>query len=327
MNNKILILLAIVAVSILGISGCKPKATEKPVLRRVRVVLDWTPNTNHAGLYVAKELGYFAKRGLDVQIVQPGENTAEKIVAAGQAQFGVSYQESVTIARSESIPVKSIAAIIQHNTSGFASLARDNITDTKDFEGRRYGSSGWPSELGILREAMRKSGASFDSVQVVSGVTDFFSTIGKDADFEWIYYGWDGVQAELKGIKVNFLPIRLIDPIFDFYTPVLITNERMIASQPELVKAFLAAASQGYQYCIDEPAKAADILVKAVPELDKDQVLASLQYLKKEFKSDAPKWGQQKLEVWQRFSEWMFQNRIIGIGVNPAECFTNEFLP
>ena len=94
-----------------------------------------------------------------------------------------------------------------------------------------------------------------------------------------------------------------------------------------MVKAFLAAASQGYQYCIDEPAKAADILVKAVPELDKDQVLASLQYLKKEFKSDAPKWGQQKLEVWQRFSEWMFQNRIIGIGVNPAECFTNEFLP
>ncbi len=327
MKNKVVILTLLLALLVLGMSSCNRKGKEKTDLRRIRVVLDWTPNTNHSGLYAAQALGYFKEAGLDVQITQPGMNTAEKIVASGQAEFGVSYQESVTIARSESIPVKSIAAVIQHNTSGFASLARDNIVSVRDFEGRRYGSSGWPSELEILKQVMRAADAKSDSVRIVSGVTDFFSTIGKDADFEWIYFGWDGVQAKLKGINLNYLPIRDIDPVFDFYTPVIIANERLINSDPELIRAFLAAASRGYEYCIANPAKAADLLVKAVPELDRALVLASLEYLKTEFKADASKWGWQKAEVWQRFSDWMYEKRIIAIGVPAQEAYTNEFLP
>ena len=106
----------------------------------VQVVLDWFPNTNHTGLYVALEQGYYAEEGLDVEIIQPGEgNTAEQLVASGQVQFGVSYQESVTQARAQDIPIVSLAAVIQHNTSGFASLKEDGIVTVRDFEGKRYG--------------------------------------------------------------------------------------------------------------------------------------------------------------------------------------------
>jgi len=326
MKYKMIITISILILLLCLTTSCKTK--EEPVrLRKVRVVLDWTPNTNHAGIYVAQDLGFFKAQGLDVEIIQPGENTAEKIVAAAQAEFGISYQESVTIARSQSIPIRSIAAVIQHNTSGFASLQSGNINTVNDFEGKKYGSSGWPSELEILKQVMQTEGADFRKVKVISGVYDFFSTIGKDVDFAWIYYGWDGVQAVNRGIGINYLPVREINPLFDFYTPVIIANDLLIHSDPELMRSFLAAVSQGYEYCVEHPDQAADILVKAVPELDKTHVLASLKYLQKEFIADAPKWGMQQAEVWQRFSDWMYQKRIIGLGVKASEAFTNEFLP
>ena len=82
------------------------------------------------------------KQGLDVEIIQPGDNvTAEQMIASGKADFAISAQENVTLARVEGIPVVSVGAIIQHNTSAFASLKKDNMTSPKDFEGKRYG--GW----------------------------------------------------------------------------------------------------------------------------------------------------------------------------------------
>lgn len=102
----------------------------------VTVVLDWYPNTNHTGLYVAKDLGYYEEEGLNVEIVQPSRLTAEQIVASGKAEFGVSYQEAVTLARGEGLPIVSIAAVIQHNTSGFAWLKSEGIKSVKDWEGK-----------------------------------------------------------------------------------------------------------------------------------------------------------------------------------------------
>ncbi len=115
----------ILAVTItLCLFSCKaqtPRQDEKG-LQKVSITLDWTPNTNHTGIYVAKELGYFKEQGLEVDILQPGQNITDQIVATGKSEFGVSYQENVIRARSENIPLVSIAAVIQHNTSGFASL-------------------------------------------------------------------------------------------------------------------------------------------------------------------------------------------------------------
>ena len=164
-------------------------------------------------------------------------------------------------------------------------------------------------------------------VQIVYGITDFFSTIGRDADFAWIYYGWDGVQAKLRGIELNYIPVRDLDPVFDFYTPVLIANDQLLNSDPELVRDFLEATSKGYEYCVQNPESAAEIFWKAVPELDKNLVKASLNYLKAEFISDASQWGLQDFSVWQRFADWMYQKHIIQKSLKAQELFTNEFLP
>ncbi len=113
-------------------------------------MLDWVPNTNHTGLFVAQDSGYFTDAGLRVEIIQPGEVYAEQAVASGAADFGVSFQEQVTLARADGIPIVSIAAILQHNTSAFASRADLEVVGPADWEGLRYGSFGSPFEAPTL---------------------------------------------------------------------------------------------------------------------------------------------------------------------------------
>ncbi|MCF6094242.1 ABC transporter substrate-binding protein [Microaerobacter geothermalis] len=308
------------------------KATEetaKQELQKVTVMLDWFPNTNHSGLYVAKDKGFYEEQGLDVEIVQPGEgSTADQLVAAGKADFGISYQEGVTQARANDIPLVSIAAIIQHNTSAFASLKEAQITSPKDFEGKRYGGWGSPVEEAVLKAVMEKAGADFSKLENVTlGATDFFTSIGRDADFEWIYYGWDGVEAERRGIDLNFIMLKDLDPALDYYTPVIVTNEQHVAEQKDLVKKFMAATAKGYDFAIQNPSEAADILLKNAPELNADLVKASQGWLSEKYQDDAEQWGIQKTQVWERYAQWMYDRQLIPKMIEADKSFTNEFLP
>ncbi len=325
---KTLRILLILLLAVFALSACKKKAVDQaPALQKVGITLDWTPNTNHTGLYVAKELGYFTAAGLDVDILQPGQGVTDQIVATGKSAFGVSYQENVIRARSESIPLVSIAAVIQHNTSGFASLKSANIKTPGDFIGKRYGSWDSPSEQAILKSVMDNVRADFSSVKIISGVYDFFSTIGKDADFEWIYYGWDGVEAKRRGIEFNYIALKDLNPVFDYYTPVIISSETYLAQNPELTAKFMSAVKKGYEFCIAQPDSAASILLKHVPELNAEQVRLSMQYLAKEYQADAPSWGIQKAEVWKRFIDWMYIQRLIPLSVEADKAFSNNYLP
>ena len=134
-------------------------------MEKIQFVLDWTPNTNHTGLYVAKEKGFFKEEGLDVEIMLPGEAGADQLVAAGKAQFGIGAQESLTAARAQDIPIVSIAAILQHNTSGFASLKKDGIESPKDYEGKTYGGWGAPVEQAVISSLMAKEHADANQVE------------------------------------------------------------------------------------------------------------------------------------------------------------------
>ncbi|ADG80960.1 NMT1/THI5 like domain-containing protein [Thermincola ferriacetica] len=320
----------------LVVTGCtksnlseKAGKDKKAALKKVTIMLDWMPNTNHTGLYVAKDKGFYKAQGLDVEIIQPGEGTtADQLVAAGKADFGISYQESVTQARATGIPLVSIAAVIQHNTSAFASLKKDNITSVKDFEGKRYGGWGSPVEEAVLKAIMTKAGADYAKLKNITlGATDFFTSIGKDADIEWIYYGWDGIEAKRRGIELNLLMVKDLDPALDYYTPVIVTNEKHIAEQKELVQKFVKATAQGYEFAIMNPAEAAKILLKNAPELNPELVKASQEWLSKKYQDDAEKWGIQKEEVWNRYARWMYDRQLIPRMIEPQKAFTNEFLP
>ncbi|WP_404358449.1 ABC transporter substrate-binding protein [Cytobacillus firmus] len=300
----------------------------KQELIEVTVVLDWTPNTNHTGLYAAKEKGYFKKEGLDVEIIMPGEAGADQLTASGKADFGVSYQESITEARVQGVPLVSIAAVIQHNTSGFASPAEKNIKSPKDFEGKTYGGWGAPVEKSVIDSLMKKENADADKVSIVNmGDADFFTAVKRDIDFAWIYYGWTGVEAELRGEKINMVYLTDYSEKLDYYTPVLATSEKMIEDDPETVKAFVNAAAKGYEFAIDQPGEAADILLKNAPDLDSELVKKSQEWLSPRYQDDAARWGEQKLEVWENYAEWMHENGLLDKELDAGKAFTNDFLP
>ena len=302
--------------------------SQEKQVKNVKLVLDWTPNTNHTGIYVAKEKGYFEDEGLNVEIMMPGETGADQLVAAGKADFGVSAQESITQARVQDISIVSIGAIIQHNTSGFASPKNKNITSPKDFEGKTYGGWGAPVEKAVISSIMEKENADVNKVDIVNmGNTDFFTAVKRDVDFAWIYYGWTGVEAELRGQDLNMQYLTDYSNKLDYYTPVLTTNEKMIANQPDTVKAFMAAVSKGYQYAINNPEDSADILIKAVPDLDPELVKASQKWLSPKYKDDAVQWGIQDQKVWKNYSEWMYNHDLLDKQLNVEDAYTNEFLP
>lgn len=310
-----------------SLSGCQSQPSKEP-MTKITVVLDWVPNTNHTGLYAARDLGYYRDQGLEVDIIQPSEGGSAQLIAAGKGDFGISYQEEVTAARSQNIPVVAIAAVIQHNTSGFASPVEKNIKTPRDFEGKTYGGWGSPAESAMIKALMDKHGADFTKVNMLNiGASDFFTSIQKDVDFTWIYWGWTGIEAEQRNMDLNFIRLQDEYQALDFYTPVIIASEKQLKENPDIVKKFIQATSQGYIYAINHPDQAAELLLKAVPELNREMVLASQKYLAAEYQSDAPRWGQMKSAVWKSYADFMFDNQLIEKNINPDQAFTNQFLP
>lgn len=312
--------------------GCQSPVSEKTQgqeLKKISVMLDWTPNTNHTGLYVAKEKGYYREQGLDVEILQSSEpGQAAQLTAADKVDFAVSYQEEVTNARAVDIPLVSLAAVIQHNTSGFASLKEALITRPQDLEGKSYGGWGSPAEQAVIKAVMQKDGADPLKVKLIDiGAADFFSVIGKQVDFTWIFYGWTGIEAEVRNVPIDIIMLKDFHPALDYYTPVLITSEKKIRENPDLVKRFMAATSKGYEDSIKAPEEAAEILLTNAPELNRDLVIKSQKWLGSQYQADAPQWGWQKDEVWSRYAEWMLENNLLAKKIEPAQAFTNEFLP
>lgn len=323
--KKILLLMIIMLLSSTLVS-CKGNE-EKKDLEKVTFVLDWFPNTNHTGIYVAKEKGYYEEMGLDVEIIQPGGSTADVLVASNSAQFGISYQEGVTLARAEGLPIVSIAAVIQENTSGFGSLKSKNIISPKDFENKKYGGWGSPIEIATIKNLMDKYGADFSTVEIVTiGDMDFFAASEmNEIDFAWIFEGWTKVEASLKEKELNYISLGKEDEVFNYYTPVIITNEDNIKMKRELVEKFMEATVKGYEYAIENPKIAADIFTKQVPELDFELVKRSQIFLSDKYKGNSEIWGYQDSKIWENYTNWLVENGFIST-IDISDAYTNEFI-
>jgi len=326
--KKILVLVLVMS-QLVFIVGCT-KEEETVEMDKVTFILDWLPNTNHTGIYSAIEKGYFSDVNIQVEVIQPSEGDANTLVATGQGEFGVSFQESLSMARTAEnpIPIIAIAAIIQNNTSGFAGLTESNIKSPKDFEGKIYGSWGTEIETAFIKTMMEKENADVEKLEVIDIVSyDFLTSITNDVDFQWIYYGWDGIAAEEKGVDISFIKLQDIDERLNFYTPIIITSETLIEEDPDLVKRFLSAATKGYEYVAANPEEAVKDLLKHAPETDVDIATASQIYLADEFIADSKGWGYMEDSIWTTFSDWMFENGVIAKELDVEKAYTNEFLP
>lgn len=322
----------LICVGLISFTGCKKEVAKENAngLEKVTVVLDWTPNTNHTGLYVAKEKGYFESQGLDVEIVQPAEGSSLQIVAAKKGDFAITYQEDLTYARTADnpLPVKAIATIIKNNTSGFSAPASKGIKTVKDFEGKVYGGWGGPSENAILKAVMEKSGADFSKLTTVEvGNDDFFIATQNNIDFEWTFEGWANTQARLNGVDLDYIPLRELDERLNYYTPIIAAEESTLEEKPDMVRKFLKAATMGYEFCMENPEESAEILVKEANEIDIELAKASQEYLKDQYQADSARWGEMEDRVWDNYTDFLYENQLIAVKMPASEAYTNEFLP
>jgi len=321
---RLLVSLLVVTMLLIGCKAASPKGE----LTKAVLSLDWVPNTNHTGFYVALDKGWYAEEGIDLEIQIPSDPAAAlKQVAAGNTEFGVSFQEEVTIARANDIPVVSIAAIIQHNTSAFAALQSSGIERAADFEGKTYASYALPIERPILKGLMGCDGADAEKVEFVDvGFDAFPALLGGRVDLAWIFMAWDGVQAQLKGVDLTLVPLYG-SCLPDYYTPVVIAGEETLQERKDLARRFLQATARGYAYAIEHPEESSEILLKHSPESDPDLVKASQAWLSPRYQDDAPSWGVQKAEVWSEFAQWMFEQGLLPKEIDPDEAFSNKYLP
>lgn len=329
--HKKMLAAGLAAVMTVGAAGSTMVSAADNETEKITFVLDWTPNTNHTGLYVAESLGYFEDQGLEVEIVQPPEGGADALVASGRAQFGVSFQDSMApgVAGDNALPTTAVAALIQHNTSGIISRKGEGMDTPKGMEGKKYATWDGPIEVAMIQNVVEQDGGDFSKVEMIpSTVTDEVSALESGSvDAIWIFYAWAGVKFELTGAETDYFAFKDINPVFDYYTPVVIANNEFLEEEPETAKKFLTALRDGYEYAIENPEEAADILCEAAPELDPELVLASQEYLKDQYKAEVSQWGYIDPKRWNAFYEWLNENGLTEAEIPENAGFSNDYLP
>ena len=331
---KKFISLALCFVLLFSFAACGKDEGGAEGITEITLCLDWTPNTNHTGFFVADKLGYYEDAGIKATIVQPPENGAELMVASGRAQFGISFQDTLADLFSTENPpeITSVAAILQHNTSGIISRKGEGITSPKGLEGKRYSTWDWSIEQATVRYVMEKDGGDYEKLQLLPSVptNEAEALRNKDTDAIWIYYAWAGVACEKAELDFDYFAFTDIDKVFDYYTPVIVANNTFLKENPETAKAFLSATKKGYEYAVENPADAAKMLVEGdtTGSLNGslDFVTASQEWISEKYIDDAAQWGIFDADRWNAYYSWVYDEGLIENKIPEDFGFTNDFI-
>jgi ABC-type nitrate/sulfonate/bicarbonate transport system substrate-binding protein len=303
----------------------------------IRLAPDWLPNTNHAGLYAARALGYYAAADLDLAILPfDGEHMPNRKIAAGQTEFGLMPQQSLASMRARGLDVVSVAALVQPNTTTLAVRADGPIAQPADFAGRRYASFGTEYEVAMVNQLIRLDGGTGHVDLVPAEKLDILAALQDGTlDIAWGFYAWEGIQAELAGralrhffVAEHGLPAE--------YFPLLFTTRAYLEAERATVAAFVHATARGYAYAAAHPDAAADLFLSAVdpallPAHADALVRQSLRWLAPRFAADASHWGWHDPARWAAFADLL--RRLApaagGVPLEPGAArqgYTNDFL-
>lgn len=332
-TKKVLAVL-LCAVLLFSLAACGAKTEEPKELQKITLSLDWTPNTNHTGIYVALAKGYFKDAGLDVTVVQPSQNGAAAMCAAGQAQFAIEFQDTLAaaFATDEPLGITAVAALLQHNTSGILSRKGDGMDKPRGLENHTYATWDSPIEKAMLKSVVETDGGDFSKVKLIpNNFTDEAGALSeKLTDAIWVFYAWGGISAELADAEFDYFDFKDINPVFDYYTPVLVGNNAYIEANPETTKALLSALKKGYEFAINNPEEAAQILINGddTGSLKGSETLVteSQKWISKQYKAEVEQWGYIDPARWDAFYAWLWEQGLIEKELPAGTGYTNAYL-
>lgn len=247
----------------------------------VKVALDWTPNTNHIGLYVAQGKGFYADAGLDVTILPYADTSPGTLIANGIADFGVIGSLGLFTQRAAGAPLVAVYGVVQHETGRLVfDAGRKDITRPRDLDGKKYGGFGTDWENALIGTMIRNDGGKGQFETITLGTSAYEALANGAVDFTLEVVTWEGVEARLKGLKQREL--RYADyGVPDQQTTLIGSSQAYLAAHPEIASAFVRATRRGYGYAADNPDEASDMLVGANRDFPIDRALvgASMQAL------------------------------------------------
>lgn len=296
-------------------------------MQSASIVLDWYPNSDHGGLYTAIQRKFFARRGVTVIPRVPSDTSAQiRLVAAGRAAFGFSYETDLLAARAHHVPVQSVMCIMQHPLNTVMSLRSAHITRPRDLIGKRIGMAGSPSDAPIVSAMMAHDGASLSQAHLINVGYNLLPALlsGKVDAIVGVYWTWEAIQAQMKGHPVSTMRVERWG-VPNYCELVLVASNSEIRSQPALVRNTVQGLQQGYAYAAAHPLAAWMALHAADKTLDRTLVLRSLQLLRP-IETDAPTIGSQNGAEWRYYAHWLVANKLISGNPDVAHAFTNYFL-
>ena len=323
---KMALAAALVSVLLLVVAACGGGDPERT---SVKLAMDWYPNSNHTGLFVAKQKGYFEEEGLDVDMYTPVDPSAVlQTVGAGEDDFGISYQPDLLLARGQGVPVVAVTVMVQHPLNSVMALASSGIERPRDLVGKKVGYPGISTNEPLLETMLKADGArGLEDVELVNVGFDLAPALigGRVDAVVGAYWTHESILIENEGYPVNIMRMEEWG-VPDYYELVIVASEDTIANRPDVVEGFVRAVRRGYQDAVADPQGGVDVLLElGGEEVDEAIERPGADLLAPLWQTDSAGFGSQQASKWESFTEWMQESGLLSEDVQAQDAFTDEF--
>jgi putative hydroxymethylpyrimidine transport system substrate-binding protein len=315
----------------LGLAACGEKSEDGSAeAQPLNLTLDFFPNADHAGIYMAQKLGYFEEAGLDVSIDTPSDPAAPlKLVAAGQSDLAISYEPEVALAHEQGLDVVAIGALVNRPLTSLIWLGKSGIKGVGDLKGKTVATAGIPYQKAFLKTILsRVQLAPGDVKEVNVGFGLLPALLGGSAEaMLGGYSNVEGVDLRQRGKDPVVTPVdRLGVPTYDEL--VLVASREALAAEPQKFRLFIAALQRGTDAAVKQPHAAAQAVLEANngldPKLTEAEVEATLPLLAA--RTPGQPYGYMDPAEWGTFAGWMRDNGLIESLPEPGELLNNSYL-
>ncbi len=334
--RTIAVTLAAVSAAAAVIAGCGAAAnviTASPsAFRSLTLMLDWSPNADHVGIYQAQAEGDFKRAALNVNIQYDTSDPSAplRLLEAGKVQVAIAYEPEVFLVRDQHVPLVSVAALVQRPLTSIVSLGSQHIKTPKNLRGKTVGVAGIPYQNVFLHTILQDANVPQSSVKVVNVGENLVpamlsgrvnATLGAYWNYEAIELGQLGKHPHVIHVEKAGVP--------NYNELVFVVTENEIVNHPDLIRAFVQAVARGYESARAHPAAAVRNLIAANPaaglneKLQLASVRATMPYW---FPTGGEPWGWQSPSQWNAFGAWMLNHDLISDPNAVTDASTDELL-